>query len=91
MIRNSLVFCAFVFVFEVMPHPSCYFTSIMGKTHHGLVISFFFWETAAPFLVYIGGVLETNLFLQFVIDRYILGIQQIITQGEHLQYSFSIS
>ena len=27
--------------FEVIPHPSCYFTSIMNKTHHGLGIALF--------------------------------------------------
>ena len=31
--------CAFGF--QVIPHPSCYFTSIMGKTHHGPVIVLF--------------------------------------------------
>ena len=29
-------FCAFDF--EAMPHPSCYFTSIVDKTHHGLIV-----------------------------------------------------
>ena len=31
--------CAFGF--QVIPHPSCYFTSIMGKTHHGPLIVLF--------------------------------------------------
>ena len=30
-------FCAFDF--EAMPHPSCYLTSIVEKTHHGQVIA----------------------------------------------------
>ena len=32
-------FCAFDF--EAIPHPSCYLTSIVDKTHHGPVISSF--------------------------------------------------
>ena len=34
-----LGFCAFGF--EAIPHPSCYLTSIVDKTHHGLVIASF--------------------------------------------------
>ena len=26
---------------DVIPHPSCYFTSIMNKTHHGPAIALF--------------------------------------------------
>ena len=47
----------------------------------------FFCETSAAFLAYVGGVLGTKLSSQFVTDRYILAIQQIITHEEHLRYS----
>ena len=47
----------------------------------------FFYETLAAFLAYVGGVLGTKLFAQFVTDRYILAIQQIITHEEYLRYS----
>ena len=49
---------------------------------------FFFLWNFSSFLAYAAGVLGTNLFSQFVIDRYILAIQQIVTHEEHLQYSF---
>ena len=39
----------------------------------------FFCETSATFLAYGRGVLGTKIFSQFVNDRYILTIQQIIT------------
>ena len=37
--KCCLGFCAFDF--EIIPHPSCYFSSIMDKTRHGSVIAFF--------------------------------------------------
>ena len=41
----------FVFGFEAIPHPSCYLTSIMNKTHDGWVsYCSFFCETLAAFL-----------------------------------------
>ena len=81
-------FCDFAFGFEVIPHPSCYFTSIRDKARHGSVIVLFSVKLPAAFLAYTAGVLGTNLFSQFVIDRYILAIQQIVAHEEHLQYSF---
>ena len=75
----------FVLLFLVLLHPNCYFTSIMDKTHHGPVIA----ETSAAFLAcVVRGVLGANLFSQFVIERYILAIEQIITHEKHLRYSF---
>ena len=48
----------------------------------------FFLCSFCNFFSYVGGVLVTNLFWLLLIDTYILAIQQIITQEEHLQYSF---
>ena len=78
-------FCAFGF--EAMPHLSCYLTFIMDKTHHGLVIAFFSLQLQQLFS-YVRGILVTSHFSMFLIDRYILAIQKIITHEEHLQYSF---
>ena len=39
-LKIMLWFCAFGF--QAMPHPSCYLTSILDKTHHGPVIALFF-------------------------------------------------
>ena len=38
------------FWFEAIPHPSCYLTSIVDKTHHGHSYCFFFCATSAAFL-----------------------------------------
>ena len=62
--------CAFGF--EVIPHPSCYFTFIMDKTRHGPVIALFSVkiENPAAFLTYVrGGLgLGIKLFSKFVTD-----------------------
>ena len=72
-----------------MPHPNCFFTSIMDKTHHKPVIALFFCETSASFLAYVGGVLGTNLFHSLLmINKYLLAIQQIRTHEEYLRYTF---
>ena len=70
-----------------MPHPSCYLTSIMNETHHELVIALFSLQLQ-QFFSYLGGILVTNHFSMFLIDRYILAIQQITTQEEHLRNPF---
>ena len=36
-----LLWMCYTFGFEAMPHPSCYLTSIMDKTHHEPVIALF--------------------------------------------------
>ena len=77
----------FVFGFAAIPHPSCYLTSIMDKTHHGPVIALFSVQLQQLFS-YVGGIPVTNHFTLLFIDRYILAIQQIITHKEHLRYSF---
>ena len=73
--------CAFGF--EVVPHLSCYLTSIMDKTHHGPVIALFSVQLHQLFS-YVGGILVANHFSLLLTDRYILAIQQIITHEEHL-------
>ena len=40
-------FCAFGF--EAIPHPSCYLTSIVDKTHHGPAIAQVIAPPIAPF------------------------------------------
>ena len=77
------------FGFEAMFHPSCYLTSIMDKTHHGSVIGLFSVQLQRSILAtFEVAILVTNQFSLLLIDRYILGIQQIITHEEHLRYSF---
>ena len=78
-------FCAFGF--EAIPHPRCYLTSIMDKTHHDQLLLFFLCNFSS-FLAYVGGVLVTTLFSLLLIDRYISVIQQIIIYEEYLRYSF---
>ena len=71
-----------------MPHHSSYYlTSVMDKTHHGLVITLFSVQLRS-FSGYVGGILVTNHFSLLLIDRDILAIQEIITHEEHLRYSF---
>ena len=70
-----------------MRHPSCYLTSIMNETHHEPVIGLFSLQLQ-QLSSYLGGIFVTNHFSMFLIDRYILAIQQIITQEEHLRNSF---
>ena len=65
----------FAFVFEATPHPICYLTSIVDKTHHWLVIATFFICSFCGFFSYVGGVLVTKPFFT-VIHWYILAIQQ---------------
>ena len=55
-----------------MLHPSCNLTSNTDKTHHGPVIALFSVQLQLPCNQH------SSLLL---IDRYILAIQQIITQG----------
>ena len=47
-----------------------------------------FWCNFCSFFSSVGGVLVTNLFSLLLTDRYILAMQQIITQKEHLWKSF---
>ena len=75
------------FGFDGMPHPSCYLTSIMNKTHHEPVIALFSLQLQQLFS-YLRGILVTNHFSMFLTDRYILAIQQIIRQEKHLRNSF---
>ena len=75
-----MLLCAFGF--EAIPHPSCYLTSIMDKTH-GQLLLFFLCNFCSTFS-YVGGVLVTNLFSLLLIDKYILAIQEIITHKECL-------
>ena len=58
----------------------------MDKTHHGPVIALFSLQLQQLFS-YVRGLLVTNHFSMFLIDRYIFAIQQFITHEEHLQYS----
>ena len=60
-------FCAFGF--EAMPHPSCYLTPIMAKTHLGPVIALFSVKLQQIFS-YAGGILVTNHFSLLLTDRY---------------------
>ena len=46
-----LRFCAFGI--KVIPHPSCYFTTIMDESHHGPFIALF-CKTSEVFLAYVG-------------------------------------
>ena len=48
----------------------------------------FFLHNFSSFFSYVGGIPATYHFSLFLIDRYILAIQQIITHKEHLRYSF---
>ena len=48
----------------------------------------FFLCNFSSFFNYIGGILVTNYFSLLLIDKYILAIQQIITQGQLLRYTF---
>ena len=48
----------------------------------------FFLCNFSSFFSDVGGILLTNYFSLFVVNRYILAIQQIITREEHLRYSF---
>ena len=48
----------------------------------------FFPYNFSSFLSYVGSIVVTNHFSLFLIDKYILAIQQIITLKEHLRYSF---
>ena len=57
------------------------------KLTMGQLILFFLWNLSSFFSLS-RCVLGINLFSQFVADRYILAIQQIITHEEHLRYSF---
>ena len=48
----------------------------------------FFLHNVSIFFSYVGGIPATYHFSLFLIDKYILAIQQIITHKEHLRYSF---
>ena len=48
----------------------------------------FFLCNFSSFFSYVGGIPVAKHFLLLLIDRYILGIQQIITYKEHFRYSF---
>ena len=79
MLLGILCFC-----FWSYTPPKLFFTSIMDKTMDQLLLfflwnfsSYFRWRWRCP----------RNLFSQFVIDRYILAIQQIIT---HTRSIFAI-
>ena len=79
------MFCAFGF--EATLHPSCYFNSIIDKTHHRPVVALLSVELQQLFS-YAGGILATNHFSLLLMDRCIMAIQQIITHEENLRYSF---
>ena len=49
-LKMLLLDFALAFGFEAIPHPSCYLTSIVDKTHHGPVVAFFFCATSAAFI-----------------------------------------
>ena len=78
-------------------YKNSYFSELVSKLYPiQVVISLPLWIKLTmgrllPFFVqflqlfsYIGGVLVTNLFSLLLTDRYILAIQQIMTQEEHL-------
>ena len=72
-----------ILVLKPYPHPSCYLTSIMDKTHNGPVIALFLYSFSSFFSL--GRRCPRN---QLLIGRYIVAIQQIITHEEHLRHSF---
>ena len=49
--KLSLKCCSefWAFGFEVIPHPSCYLTSVMDKIHHWPVIAFFLCNSSSFF------------------------------------------
>ena len=84
-LKILLCFGSCAFGLEVIPHPCCYLTFIVEKTHHGPVIAPFS-VLLQLFFCYIGGVLVSELPTFFtVIDSYILAIEQTVTHEEHLR------
>ena len=73
-----------------MPHPSCSLLLWIKLTMGQLLL--FFLCNVSSFFSYVGGIRVTNHFSLFdryiwLIDRYILAIQQIITHKEHVRSS----